>query len=561
MRRIIGLAGCVCIAFSALSTEKETIKSTISEVTVYTQGAQVYRKATYTVKPGLTQLIIEGISPNIDPKSLQVKATGNVVLIDSKYSLYYPQPVQPKIEGLPLKIRRDIQLLQDSITNIDYEIRDIQDEIDVLTTTKNIIAGNGAIRGQGKVNDSIQLLKQAVDYYQAKMTELNKKMLALTRRKNEKNDKRSGMAIRLQELKNYQSSNEPQVAKGPVHQIAIMLSAKEAATGKLTISYVVSGASWVPTYDLRSDMLTGKVNLTYKAHVSQNTGEDWDDVRLTVSTNNPYQNRTRPTLHPWYVDYYVANVYYKQPASALGGYTNAPVYYDQNAKVEAEETAKDTEQLDAQDASDFTTMIDQVLSAEFRIDLPYSIKSDGEEHMVLVKNVDLNATYKYISVPKLDIGAYLVAQIVKLDELQLVPATANIFFDGTYMGETYLDPTTMDDTLSLSLGKDPNVIVKRTLLKKDLKEKIVGSTKERTFSYEIEVKNMKSTNVSLIIKDQLPVTQNADIVIEPIDLDKANHNETTGILNWEFELKPKESKKIRFSYRVKHNKDQNVILQ
>ena len=83
-------------------------------------------------------------------------------------------------------------------------------------------------------------------------------------------------------------------------------------------------------------------------------------------------------------------------------------------------------------------MIDRVLSAEFKIDLPYSIKSDGEEHMVLVKNIDLNANYKYISVPKLDPSAYLVAQIVKLDELQLVPATANIFFDGTYIGETYL---------------------------------------------------------------------------------------------------------------------------
>ena len=88
MKKVIGLAGCLCIALSTFATEKETIKSSISEVTVYTQGAQVYRKASYTVKPGVTQLVIEGISPNIDPKSLQVKATGNVVLIDSKYFLY-----------------------------------------------------------------------------------------------------------------------------------------------------------------------------------------------------------------------------------------------------------------------------------------------------------------------------------------------------------------------------------------------------------------------------------------------------------------------------------------
>lgn len=547
---------------SALAIEKEPVKSTISEVTVYTQGAQVYRKANYTVKPGVTQLVIEGISPYIDAKSLQVKATGSVVLIDSKYSMHYPEPKTAKLEGLPLKIRKDIQLLQDSIAQMDYEIREIQDEIDVLQSTKNILSNNGAIKGQGKVNDSIQLLKQAVDYYQTKMNEINKKMLALNRRKSEKDFKRSGMHARLQDLKNYQSSTDPQEPKGPIHQIVVTISAKEATTGKLTISYLVSNASWVPMYDLRSEITTGKVNLTYKAHVSQTTGEDWEDVRLTVSTNNPYQNKTRPILHPWYVDYYVASNYLYN-GNANYGYSNAPV----PAMVDREAATKQMEDLqlgaegDAQGAFDFTTMIDRVLSAEFKIDLPYSIKSDGEEHMVLVKNIDLNANYKYISVPKLDPGAYLVAQIVKLDELQLVPASANIFFDGTYIGETYIDPTTMDDTLSLSLGKDPNIIVKRTLLKKDLKEKIVGEKKERTMSYEIEIKNLKSTTATLIIKDQIPVTQNSDIVIEPIDLNKANYNEVTGILNWEFDLKTKESKKINFSYRVKHDKNKEVVLQ
>jgi len=560
MKKIIGLVSCICIAFNGFSVDKEIIKSTITEVTVYTQGAQVYRKATFNVKPGMTQLVIEGISPNIDPKSLQVKATGSVVLVDSKYSMFYPQPEVVKLEGLPLKIRKDIQLLQDSISNMDYDIREIQDEIDVLQATKNILANNGAIKGQGKVNDSIQLLKQAVEYYQLKMNELNKKMLALNRRKSEKDFKRSGMNARMQDLKNFQNSNKPAEVKGPIHQIMVTLSAKEAASGKLTISYLVSNASWTPSYDLRSDIATGKVNLTYKAHIRQTTGEEWDDVRLTVSTNNPYQNKTRPVLHPWYVDYYVASVYYNQPNYA---YSNAatPQVMSEYSKKDAEKNIDEDLEIDAQTSSDFTTMIDRVLSAEFKIDLPYSVKSDGEEHMVLVKNIDLNATYKYISVPKMDASAYLVAQIVKLDEYQLVPATANIFFDGTYIGETYLDPTTMDDTLSLSLGKDPNIIVKRTLLKKEMKEKIVGNMKERTFSYEIEVKNLKSTPITLIVKDQLPVTQNADIVIEPMDLDRANYNTVTGILNWEFELKAKENKKIHFSYRVKHNKDQNVILQ
>lgn len=551
------MVNAVFIAFFGFSGEKEIIKSTITEVTVYTQGAQICRKASYTVKPGVTDLIIEGISPNIDPKSLQVKAQGGVVLMDSKYSLFYPQPGTVKLDGLPLKIRKDILLLQDSITDMDYAIREIQDELDVLTTSKSILTNNGAMRGQGKVNDSIQLLKQALDYYSIKMNEINKKMLLLNRKKAEKDALRLAMNTRLTALRNYQSSTTVNVPDGPVHCIVVTVSAKEAATGKLTISYLTSNASWVPTYDLRSDITTGKVNLTYKATISQSTGENWEDVRMTVSTNNPYQNKTRPVLHPWYIDYYIAATYYVQPNYA---YSNAPAPQKIAERAESYDQ-DDLETKDAQTAGDFTTMIDRVLSAEFKIDLPYTIKSDGEQHMVLIRNTDLSATYKYISVPKLDASAYLIAQVVKLDELQLVPATANIFFDGTYIGETYLDPTTMDDTLLLSLGRDPNIIVKRTLLKNELKEKIVGNTKERTFSYEIEVKNLKSANVRLLVKDQLPVTQNADIMIESVSLDKADYHKVTGILNWEFDLKTKENKKINFSYKIRHNKDQHVVMQ
>lgn len=550
---------CSCF-FSLFAIEKETIKSTLSEVTVYTQGAQVYRKANFSVKPGITELVIEGISPNIDPKSLQVKAFGNVVLIDSKYDTYYPQPVKMKLEGLPLKIRKDIEILKDSMEVIAFDIKEIQDEIDVLNTSKSILANNGAIRGNGKVNDSIPLLKQAMEYYQLKMNELNKKIQVLQRRKKAKDQVYARMNARLQDLMNYESSNMPEEEKGPIHRLIVTLQSKELVSGKLAISYLVSGASWVPTYDLRADILTGKVNLTYKANVSQNTGEKWEDVRLTLSTNNPYQNKTKPELHPWYVDYY--NLYGNMNGR-LNTYSVAPSV---QMKAEANDD-KDYEAADLQEVAmgetsmNFTTMIDRVLAAEYKIDLPYTIDSDGEGHIVLVRNQDLNANYKYYTVPKMDPGVYLVAEILKLDELQLVPANANIFFDGTYMGETYLDPTNMSDTLKLSLGKDPNIIVKRILLKKEMKDKIVGSDRERSFSYEISIKNLKGNAVDIVIEDQIPVTTNGEIIIETVDNGKAEYDAVTGKLVWRFSLDPKAAKKVNYGFKLKHPKDKNVAIQ
>lgn len=563
MNRIIGIISIMFAFNSAFATEKEIIKSTITEVTVYAQGAQVYRKANYTIKPGVTEVIIEGICPTIDPNSLQVKATGNVILLDSKYSLFYPKPEPVNLEGIPLKIRKDIDLLEDSIRSLSFDIQDIQDEIDVLIAAKNILANNGAIRGQGKVNDSINLLKQAVDYYSVKMNEINKKLQVLNRRKYEKNDKKKKMDERLIKLKNYQNNADLNPKEqGPSHRITITLSAKEAATGKFSISYLVSEAGWTPLYDLRSDVSTGKINLNYKAQVYQNTGIDWDDVRLNISTNNPYQNKTKPSLHPWYVDYnvYSQDMYNNKNRNNVPAYGSAApsVMYKKDADFDYE--SKSAEEVNAITSNQFTQVIQHMISAEFRIDLPYTIKSNNEQYMVLVKNADLDANFKYYTVPKLDNSVYLIAQLSKLDELQLVPAKANIFFDGSYIGETYIDPSSMEDTLTLSLGRDPNIIVKRTLLKKDCKERVINNQIEKTFAYSIEIKNFKSTTIDLIVQDQIPITQNTDIVIEPMELDKATLDKQRGILEWTFNLKTKESRKINFSYKVQYNKDANLPL-
>lgn len=558
MKKIISLLSIVLFSINAQATEEEIVKSSISRVTVYSQGAQIFRTAQYSIGKGVTEVIIEGVSPYIDANSLQVNATGSVVILDSKYSVFYPSPTTTPLEGLPLKIRNSIRFLEDSLKNINYEIQEFQDEIDVLVATKNILANNGAMRGQGKVNDSINLLKQAVEYYSIKMLEINKKIQKLTRSRGLLDEKKAGMNQRLIDFRNHQNSVDGKKPTGPIQRITITLKADDLAKGKIDVSYLVNNAGWTPIYDLRSESTSSKINLSYKAQVYQNTGVDWENVPLSISTNNPYLNKTKPELNPWYIDYYNYQTYYNnQPVSTGRAETRKTA---QSPYGGAQDMSLKETEVDAVYADQFVNVVQHMISAEFRIDLPYSIKSNNQAHMVLVKNVDLDANYKYYTVPKYDNGVYLVAQLSKLDDLQLVPAKANIFFEGTYMGETYIDPTTIEDTLSLSLGKDPNIVVKRTLLTKEVKEKIVGTKKERTFAYSIEVKNLKSTSIDIIVQDQFPITQNADIEIAKIDLGKGKINERTGLIEWEFNLKPKASKDIQFSYQVKHDKDQNVNL-
>lgn len=560
MNKIMTLVCSLVLGTFLLANEKELIKSTLNEATVYSQGAQLHHKASYTIKAGITEVSIEGISSYIDPKSLQVKATGNVVIIDSKYTLFYPQPEVKANEGIPAKIVKEMAQLMDSLEMLGFDLKEIQDEIAIYKAAQNIISMNGAVRGSGKVNDSINLLKQTVEYYTNKMNEINKKLLALEKKKKDKEKIQRRIQERYNNLENYQSQTYDAKKYAPIPRVVITLSAAGAVSGKIAFSYLVSKAGWVPLYDIRSDSQTGKISLTYKAQVFQNSGIDWDNIKLNISTNNPYANKTKPELNPWYIDYYA----YKQKMelheiSVKSTRTIPQAAFNQGFMLD-DAMNKNEEEKPALGADQFTTVVHQLIAAEFKIDLPYSIKSNNEKNLVLIKNSNLNTTFKYYSVPKMDPGVYLVAQMTKLAELQLVPASANIFFDGSYIGETYIDPTSMDDTLNLSLGKDPNIVVKRTLLKQKSKDKVVQDKRERTFSYQIEVQNNKSSAIQLIIQDQVPMTTNNDITIELLEKDGARELPGNGILEWDYKLKAGENKKLEFSYKVKHPKDQQINL-
>tara|TARA_B100000809_G_C15052118_1_gene499298 strand:+ start:377 stop:1024 length:648 start_codon:yes stop_codon:yes gene_type:complete len=182
---------------------------------------------------------------------------------------------------------------------------------------------------------------------------------------------------------------------------------------------------------------------------------------------------------------------------------------------------------DAMNSSQFTKIIEQMISVEYSVDLPYYIESNNEKHIVLVDSKTLNTEYKYYSAPKIESSCFLVAQITNLGELNLVPGKANVFHDGAYLGVTFLNPSIISDTLNVSLGKDNQLQVKRTLLKNESKEKVIGNKIIKTHSYHIELKNHKSRTIKITVQDQIPITQNSEIQIGLINGSKGKLNEIT----------------------------------
>jgi hypothetical protein len=167
----------ISLLFSTVSVAEEIIKdSKIKGVTVFLKGAQINREAKFTVKPGVHEIIISGVSQFVDPRSIQVRGTNEIIILDSKFTNYYPSPEEQEISKLPKEVRLKIDRAKDSIQKTEYLIADLDSELEVLNASKSIILNNGAMRGQGKVNDSIQLLKEAVDYYLEKVLKLNKEI-------------------------------------------------------------------------------------------------------------------------------------------------------------------------------------------------------------------------------------------------------------------------------------------------------------------------------------------------------------------------------------------------
>jgi uncharacterized protein (TIGR02231 family) len=568
INKIISTTLFLSISIFGLSNTPVKIKSKIKKVVVYQQGAQIQRRANYTVSKGINKIYIESISPQIDANSIQITATGNIILLDSKYSVEYPKPALDNTSSniIPLKIRKEIASLTDSIFDYSYKSMGIQYKIDVLNSEKRIIENNGTIKGSGKVNDSIPLLVDAIEFYHQRMNKINFELLKQTKEKAVLKKTQNRMNARLQTLNSYNRNNHltPPSNKPPVYKITITVSAKETTSGRVNISYLVNNAGWIPQYDLRSKAIDNTIDLTYKAQVYQNTGIKWNNIRLSLSTNNPYANKTKPELQPWYV-YYANNYSHRAKQKSISYSTKdkkelAPQTIQSEGLAETNDSEMEIYEEKATTSAKFTQMIEQLISVEYAIDLPYTIESNNERYMVLVDSKTLKTNYKYYAVPKIDLSSYLVAQITDLDNLNLIPGDATIFHDGAYLGTTYLNPSIMSDTMNLSLGKDPKVLLKRTLLKKESKQKVIGDKIIKTYAYTIEIKNHKNKTTKITVQDQLPITQNTEIEIEVVNLSKGKQNKTTGLIEWDLKLKAKETKKIDLIYTVKYSKNQNINL-
>jgi uncharacterized protein (TIGR02231 family) len=197
----------------------------------------------------------------------------------------------------------------------------------------------------------------------------------------------------------------------------------------------------------------------------------------------------------------------------------------------------------------------------FDIAIPYTIASDGKIQTVEIQRVSAPADYKYVTLPKLSPLAYLTANITDWAKLSLQSGEATLYFENSFVGKSYLNVSQLTDTLTISLGTDNSILVKREKRKDFTSRKVIGSNKTETYSFLITVRNNKSNSVKITLNDQLPVSSNSGITVEALELTGGKYKAETGEIKWDLQINPQETKQIILTYSVKFPKDKTVILE
>lgn len=198
---------------------------------------------------------------------------------------------------------------------------------------------------------------------------------------------------------------------------------------------------------------------------------------------------------------------------------------------------------------------------EFEIKQPLTLLSDGKTTTTEIARYQLPATYQYLGIPRADKDAFLVADATDWQQYSLLEGEANVYFENSFIGKTVLDPTVANDTLHFSLGRDNGIRMQRTKVSARSTRRLLASNQEQDMTWRITVKNSRKEAVSLLLQDQIPVSQNSNITVTTEELSGGQLDKSTGIIVWQLQLQPNEQREFIVQYRVKFPKNRRLTIE
>lgn len=315
-------------------------------------------------------------------------------------------------------------------------------------------------------------------------------------------------------------------------------------------SYFITNAGWYPSYDVRVANIDKPLELAYKANIYQNSGIDWNNVQLSVSSAQPLSSTNIPSIQPIYLRFLEAEARQrmemedasKMAPQALGEVVVTGYGSDLSGRPEVSVSQNQT-------------------SFSFDIDVPYTVSGDGETRTVSVQEHTLPASYRYFAIPKAQKTAYLTALLTDWENLNLLNGEAILYFEQTFVGQSQIRPNAVGDTLQFSLGKDESIAIERNRQTEFSEKNFFGNRIRETRAWELVIRNSKNKAIELTLVDQIPVSTNEGIEVDLQESSGASLNEDTGKLTWNVSMDAGETLKRQFRYEIEYPSGRQVLEQ
>ncbi len=608
-------------SFLASANSEKKTKSTIQEVTVYLNGAQIKRIAPVLIKPGQNEILLYNLSPNIEESSVQISGLKNTSILSVNFNINYLDKIEDSEKLKSLQNRLDILLLKKN--KLDNILSGLSQEKKVLENNQRIKSDNTDL--------SLEKVKQISTYYRERTVEIQNQTYQINEQISDLNDDISDLRNEISK-----SSNTSKEERG---EIKLKLDAPSATNLALEIRYNVSNAGWFPLYDIRSKSTQTPLNIAYKANVYQQTGTDWKNVKIILSTGDPNTNNIKPILNSKYLNFrygryrtsssikrylnnynptirrvsgiitdqrglpipgvnviekgthngtssdfdgkYILNIQSgKELSYAYVGFSSQdlPIYSSvMNVKLEEDVSqleevvvtgygikSKNYNRKKAEEKEDYNQIVETkeegITNTRFKIKKKYTINSNPDITAIEIDNFDMKADYRYYVAPELNENVFLTAKLGNWEQFNILAGEANVYFEGNYAGKTNIDPLATKDSLTISLGIDPNIIVERERVDNFKSRSFSGSNKIVNLGYKINIKNNKQNPVNIILEDRIPISQNKEIKLDDVNTSDSKYNEKTGVLKWAINITANQKIEKQFSYRVKFPKEKRINL-
>jgi len=525
----------------SLVSEEIFAKSKISSVTIYPDRATIIREADLTFGSGTHSVFFENLPVTLIPNSLRVSGKGTAVV---------------KVVGLDLAsqylefaLLPEVKKLQAEIDALELEMSKTVNKIDVLNSQekflKSIESANAA-----QASQEIMLGKPDTQSWERVLNFLGSKLSEVKNGKLEQNQILKDQRAKLNALKKKLNSIRPQRSTES-RKVSVILDAARAGRFKLSLSYTVMRARWIPLYTMRALPDSSEIEFAMSANIQQNSGENWENAKALLSTASPALSTNPPVLYPWILDIYTPQPSRSRTAKAAIGGVRAE-------EPKAEAPLEEAEMMDAEMAT--AGVVETGINLNFAIKKNVHIPSDGAPHKVPIDTQNMDVKYDYITVPKLKEAAFLRANLRNTLPYPLLSGSTDLFVVQDFVGSAKVPFIAKGEEAKVFFGEDRQIRIKHERIKREKSPPgFLGKNERVKLVYKITVQNLRNTKVDIEIQDQLPISQNTKIEIKGLTINpEPSKKNEKGFLTWTLTLEPQAKKEILIGFTIEYPKGTTI---